>query len=139
MGKKQNKANELFKAYPQEDTCYITSDGKGFFNKNSAELHASRNATGKVLEVKEFTRLEKVGVVDPVNVTAEQKLLSGAIPEVKALLATVASNEELDAFAKAEQEGADRKGVHTAIAERRAALAPTGGDKNDENRKNDDA
>jgi len=52
----------------------------------------------------------------------EKSILDGNVGEVGKSLEGVNTSEELDAFAKAEKEGGDRKGVHTAIEARRKVL-----------------
>ncbi|KQC30180.1 hypothetical protein [Flagellimonas eckloniae] len=44
-------ASEVFKAHPNAEKCYVSSDGQAFINKNSADLHKNTNKGSKDLKV----------------------------------------------------------------------------------------
>jgi hypothetical protein len=121
------------------DTVHATSDGQLFFEKNAAELHRDTNAKGDKLTVFTF------GAADAAE-APEGSEASGKKDEAKPLnakdtiakIATIEDVKELDALQAAEVAGQNRKTVIDAIGARNAALQPDGGQKNDEQRKNDE-
>jgi len=77
MSKKINLkevAESLFKAYPDKVKVFVTSDGQGFFSKNHAENHATKNK----LEAQEFFRegyqVEDNSEMEDLLVAAEEKV-----------------------------------------------------------------
>ncbi|MBV7268374.1 hypothetical protein [Winogradskyella luteola] len=59
----QEKADKLFKDYPNAEKGYVTNDGNAFLSKNRADLHASSD---EKLKVTEFEN-ENSGVADKNN------------------------------------------------------------------------
>lgn len=111
------------------DVVHATSDGQLFFEKNSAELHKSTNAKGAKLTVFTFGEAEE-------NEPEQAKQLNAK--DTIAMIEGIEDVAKLDELNAAEVAGPNRKTVIEAIAARNAALQPSGGDKTDEKRKNDD-
>lgn len=132
-------AADVFKRFPDSSKCFITSDGGAFLNENSAKLHANKNASGKKLTVTTFSNPNEA-TADNGEAEGVTKLLSYNTKDFTAAVASVGSQEDLDTLEKGENtKKKPRKGVLEAIALKRAELAPTGGDKNDTERKNEEA
>lgn len=114
------------------DVVFATSDGQLFLEKNSADLHQETNAKGEKLTIFKF------GAEDAPEAEAKAPANDMNAKDTIALVATVDDPAQLDLIQKEEEAGKNRKSVLDAIGSRNAALVKDGGDKNDDERKNDD-
>jgi hypothetical protein len=73
----KNKADELFKSYPEKTRVFMTTDGQGFWSKNHANNHAAKN---KLDAPQEFFRsgyeVEADTSLEEALVEAEEKALT---------------------------------------------------------------
>lgn len=138
----QKRANAVLKENPDVDEVFATSDGQIFLTENAANLHKNFNAKKKKLSVASYevsgkptSNLKKVE-----DTGSEESPMQKGKREAKELKEKVATatQEELDVIEKAEVEGKNRKSIIKAIGERKAVLTPTGAEKIDTNKQNDD-
>ena len=140
---KNEIAKHIFARNPEVQKLFITSDGQAFYEEHQAEGHAGRL---KVQKVETFEKEAKMEVVqdqkaDAAKAAQAQKEQEAAdakaaeilkafpfletVKKASAQIKTIKTIEELDAIAEAEKEYEARKGVESAIADRRAELTET--------------
>lgn len=71
MTKNEKMAAEAFKNHPNADKVIVCEDGNVFLNENAAQLHANKNATGKVLALETFYKEGLKGTADDAKAKAE--------------------------------------------------------------------
>ena len=125
MGKETNPkqiAEKAFSADENLQTVHVTEDGQAFTNKNRAQMHATRNATGKPLTLKTFHRADS-------NVDSDSDGDAGVLDnnanDAIAAVGKLTSLEELNALADKEAKGKNRSTVLAAINKQLDALNTT--------------
>jgi hypothetical protein len=125
----KEKAEKLMKLRGV-DVVYATSDGQLFFEANAAELHKNTNAKKAKLEVFPFGTEQEDQTSTESGLNAKETIAKvKTMEDVTELLALQIAEEATEK---------PRSSVLKAIGKRNAELAPDGGEKNDNKRKDDD-
>lgn len=123
MAKKVDKnkiSKDLFKAYPDENKCWITDDGQGFFKEN----HAKNNALKKDLEDPEVFFREGYQVEGGEDMEVALQETEETVKEQEAILNTVIDVANIEAEETTEVSENAHQAVK-AVAELRAKYEST--------------